>query len=95
MKKVAKRTLLPLRKRLQQKKRPDVAEICDWAEPGKINSRNFFSLNIYFPKNSVKLTNFILGDCNNNNNGDDQHDLNKDGNLNVGFANNNADAEFK
>ena len=43
----------------------------------------------------MKLTNFILGDCNNNNNGDDQHDLNKDGNLNVGFANNNADAEFK
>merc|ERR1712018_147769 len=68
VKKVARRTLLPLRKRLQQKKRPDVAEICDWAEPG---------------------------DCNNNNNGGDQHDLNKDGNLNVGFANNNADAEFK
>jgi hypothetical protein len=40
VKKVAKRTLLLLRKRLQQKKRPDVAEICDWAEPGDCNNNN-------------------------------------------------------
>ena len=51
-----------------------------------------------FPEKFCEIDkSFILGDCNNNNNADDQPDLNKDGQPDLnkeGFDNNNADAEF-